>query len=83
MKILKWIHIFKNLVIFWFNSQSGVLQRLVLWVITNMISSNSKKVIDFFLFDIDILNIIMTQFIDHDDILVQREATIALYHTTY
>ena len=33
---------FKELISFWFNSQSGVLQRLMLWVVTNMLSSNSK-----------------------------------------
>lgn len=52
----------------------------MLWVISNMIVGNNVDVIDYFVQRINLLNIIMSKFLNHEDILVQREASYVLYY---
>lgn len=71
---------FKEMLTFCFESESGILQRLVFWVLSNMLCSDYSEVIRYFILDIDLPKVIMSSFIDHDDILVQREAALVLYY---
>lgn len=71
---------FKEMLDFWFRSESGVLQRQAFWVIGNMICCNDSEVTDYFIMEIDILATIMTKFINHEDVIVQREACYALFY---
>jgi hypothetical protein len=71
---------FSEMLDFWFNSRSTVLQGHAFWVIGNMLYSDNPKIVEYFTANVDILNVIMSEFTDHLDIAVQREALYVMFN---